>query len=216
MKTIRVLLADDHKLFREGLRQICELAGGFQVAGEAATGEEAVTLALELKPDVVLMDIQMPGMGGIRATGAIASADLPIGIIVLTMYRQDAYLFEAIKAGARGYLLKDCSGDEVIAAIREVARGGGIMPPEIAVMVFEEFRRMAGEGNDPPEERLTGAEMDVLVRVAKGDENRQIAEALNISVKTVANRLYTIFCKLHVKNRTQAALTALRQGWAEL
>ncbi len=216
MKTIRVLLADDHKLFREGLRQICELAGDFQVAGEAATGEEAVAMALELKPDVVLMDIQMPGMGGIRATGAIAAADPHIGIIILTMYRQDTYLFEAIKAGARGYLLKDCSGDEVIAAVREVARGGGIMPPEMAAMVFEEFRRMAGEGNGMPEERLTGAEMDVLVRVAKGEENQQIAEALDITVKTVANRLYTIFCKLHVKNRTQAALTALRQGWAEL
>ncbi|CAK0778000.1 Two component transcriptional regulator, LuxR family [Gammaproteobacteria bacterium] len=216
MNTTTIILADDHRLFREGLHQVCTVVGKFNVVGQAASGEEAVRMARELKPEIILMDVQMPGMGGIPATAAITAENSRIGVIILTMYRQDSYLFEAIKAGARGYLLKDCSGDEAIAAIREVARRGVIMPPEMAAMVFEEFRRVAGEGNHPPEERLTTAEMDVLVRGARGEENQRIAEALNITVKTVANRLYTIYCKLHVKNRTQAALAALRKGWAEL
>lgn len=217
MSRIRVLLADDHHLFREGLRHICETVGGFEVIGEAATGAEAATMARDLMPDVILMDIQMPEMDGVRATAVITAERPDTRIVILTMYRQDSYVFEAIKSGARGYLLKDSSGDDVIAAVRCVAGGGVIMPPEMASLVFEEFRRLAEGGQEgDPDERLTTAEMDVLLMVARGEDNQQIAAALNIAAKTVANRLYTIFCKLHVKNRTQAALAALRRGWAEL
>uniref|UniRef100_UPI00059D224F response regulator transcription factor n=1 Tax=Geotalea uraniireducens TaxID=351604 RepID=UPI00059D224F len=214
---IRVLLADDHQLFREGLRHICEAVGEFEVVGEAATGTEAVTMARDLNPDVVLMDIQMPEMDGVRATAAITCERPDARVIILTMYRQDTYVFEAIKAGARGYLLKDGSGDDVVAAVRSVAQGGVILPPDMASLVFEEFRRLAGDEQDGvPDERLTPGEMDVLLRIAQGDDNRQIAAALNVTTKTVANRLSEIFSKLHVKNRTQAALTALRKGWAGL
>ncbi len=217
MKPIRVLLADDHHLFREGLRHICEAVGGFDVVGEAATGTEAVTMSRDLNPDVALMDIQMPEMDGVRATAAITGERPDARVIVLTMYRHDTYVFEAIKAGASGYLLKDSSGDDVVAAVRCVAQGGAIIPPEMASMVLAEFRRLAEGGRDgSSDERLTAAEMEVLLRVAQGEDNHQIAAALNITTKTVANRLYTIFCKLHVKNRTQAALTALRKGWAGL
>ena len=217
MKPIRVLLADDHHLFREGLRHICEAVGGFDVVGEAATGTEAVTMSRDLNPDVALMDIQMPEMDGVRATAAITGERPDARVIVLTMYRHDTYVFEAIKAGASGYLLKDSSGDDVVAAVRCVAQGGAIIPPEMASMVLAEFRRLAEGGRDgSSDERLTAAEMEVLLRVAQGEDNHQIAAALNITTKTVTNRLYTIFCKLHVKNRTQAALTALRKGWAGL
>lgn len=217
MTKIRILLADDHHLFREGLRHICELVGGFTVVGEAADGEAAVALARSTRPDVVLMDIQMPGMDGVAATAAISGEQPETGIIILTMYRQDGYVFDAIKAGARGYLLKDSSGDAVVEAVRCVARGGAILQPEMAALLCGEFSRLTQDGAPvTPEERLTGAEMHVLVKVAQGEDNHQIAEALDISVKTVANRLYSIFCKLHVRNRTQAALTALRRGWVEL
>jgi DNA-binding NarL/FixJ family response regulator len=215
--TIRVLLADDHRLFREGLRYICATAGGFDVVGEAATGTEAVAMARDLNPDVVLMDIQMPEMDGVRATAVITGERPDAGVVILTMYRQDTYVFEAIKAGARGYLLKDVSGDEVVAAVRYAAQGGVILQPEMASLVFDEFRRLTGEEQDGvPDERLTPGEMDVLLRIAQGDDNRRIAAALHITTKTVANRLSEIFSKLHVKNRTQAALTALRKGWSEL
>lgn len=217
MKPIRVLLADDHQLFREGLRHICEVVGGFDVVGETATGTEAVAMARDLEPDLVLMDIQMPEMDGVRATAAITGERPDARVVIVTMYRQDTYIFEAIKAGAKGYLLKDSSGEDVVAAVRCVAQGGVILQPEMASMVFDEFRRLSGDGQDyVPDERLTPAEMDVLLRIALGDDNRQIAAALSITTKTVANRLSEIFSKLHVKNRTQAALTALRKGWAGL
>jgi DNA-binding NarL/FixJ family response regulator len=212
-----LLLADDHTLFREGVRQVCTVVGGFDVVGEAATGVEAVSLARTLKPDVILMDIQMPEMDGVGATAAITGENPDARVIILTMYRQDTYVFEAIKAGARGYLLKDVSGEELVAAVRCGAQGGVVLPPEMASLLFDEFRRLSGERRDGvPEERLTPGEMDVLLRIARGEDNRQIADALNLTTKTVANRLSEIFAKLHVKNRTQAALTALRKGWAEL
>jgi len=214
---IRVLLADDHRLFREGLRYICATVGGFDVVGEASTGTEAVAMARDLNPDVVLMDIQMPEMDGVRATAVITGERPDAGVVILTMYRQDTYVFEAIKAGARGYLLKDASGDDVVAAVRYAAQGGVMLQPEMASLVFDEFRRLTGEEQDGvPDERLTPGEMEVLLRIAQGDDNRQIAAALHITAKTVANRLSEIFSKLHVKNRTQAALTALRKGWTEL
>lgn len=213
MSSIRVLIADDHRLFRRGLRQICETVGRFEVVGEAENGQEAVELALQLKPDVVLMDIRMPGLDGVEATRRITESHPGIRIIILTMYRQDQYVFEAIKAGARGYLLKDIDEKELIEAIRAVHRGDALINPTLAARLLEEFRRLS---QDVVEEELTPGEMDVLRLVAQGLDNKSIARALGLSERTVTNRLSEIYQKLHVASRTQAALVALRRGWARL
>ncbi|MBC8447960.1 MAG: response regulator transcription factor [Chloroflexi bacterium] len=217
MSPIRVLIADDHRLFRQGLRGICETMGRFEVVGEAANGQEVVDLARQLKPDVVLMDIRMPVLDGVQATGFIAEYAPSVRVIILTMYRQESYVFEAIKAGARGYLLKDIDEQEFVEAVRAVHRGEALIDPGLATRLIEEFRRL----NQPPSEaekgeRLTQGEMDVLLLVAQGENNRTIAQRLAISERTVANRLSEIYQKLQVNNRTQAALLALRRGWAKL
>lgn len=217
MSKIRVLLADDHTLFRQGLRQICEIKGGFEVVGEAANGDEAVHLAEELQPDVSLIDINMPILNGIEATTRIVEANPDARVIILTMYRPDHYVFDAIKAGARGYLLKNADAEELVAGVREVHQGRALIDMHIASRVLDEFRRLR-RGDSPTRDvmELTGGEMDVLQLVATGDDNQAIATQLNISTQTVANRLGVIYQKLQVNNRTQAALVALRRGWAEL
>ncbi len=215
MPRIQVLIADDHRLFREGLRQICEIVGGFEVVGEAENGQEAIDLARQLEPDVILMDIQMPVLDGVQATSLIAEQNPAVGVIILTMYRQDHYVFEALKAGARGYLLKDTDGRALVDAVRAVHRGEALIDPGTAARVLEEFRRLS-QLVSKDSEKLTEGEMDVLRLVAVGEENKTIAGQLSIAESTVANRLREIYQKLHVNNRTQAALTALRRGWVEL
>ena len=217
MSKIRVLLADDHTLFRQGLRQICEIKGGFEVVAEAANGEEAVRLAAELQPDVVLMDINMPVLNGIEATTRILDATPDARVIVLTMYRQDHYVFDAIKGGARGYLLKNADAEELVDGVRDVYQGRALIDSHIAVRVLDEFRRLR-RGDSPAVDlmELTSSEMDVLRLVAAGDDNQAIAAQLNVSTQTVANRLGVIYQKLRVNNRTQAALVALRRGWVEI
>ncbi len=214
MSTIRVLIADDHRLFRRGLRQICETVGHLEVIGEAENGQEAVELTRRLKPDVVLMDISMPVMDGVEATRLIMAHEPTARIIILTMYRQDQYVFEAIKAGARGYLLKDIDEQELVDAVRAVHRGEALIDPGLAARLLEEFRRLSQGGEDA--EELTPGEMDVLRLVAQGLDNRDIADRLGLAERTVANRLSEIYQKLHVANRTQAALLALRRGWISL
>jgi len=215
MSPIRVLIADDHRLFRQGLRYVCQ-AGGIEVVGEAEDGWEAVRLARQLRPDVVLMDIRMPGLDGVEATRLITANQPEVRIIILTMYRQDQYVFEAIKAGARGYLLKDIDEKELVEAIHAVHRGDALINPTLAARLLEEFRRLSqGEVPEGTEE-LTEGEMQVLRLVAQGADNRTVAERLAISERTVANRLSEIYRKLHVNNRVQAALVALRRGWVSL
>jgi DNA-binding NarL/FixJ family response regulator len=217
MPPIRVLIADDHRLFRQGLRQICETVGGFEVVGEAENGQVAVDLAHQLEPDVILMDINMPVLDGVQATSFIAENTPAVRVIILTMYRQDRYVFEAIKAGARGYLLKDIDEEELVKAVRVVHQGEALIDPGLAAKLLNEFRRMgAGTPETDPTERLTQAEMDVLRLVAQGEDNKTIAEQLSLTERTVANRLSDVYQKLHVNNRTQAALFALRRGWAQL
>lgn len=217
MSTIRIILADDHNLFRQGLRQICEIKGGFDVIGEAADGVQAVRLAAELQPDVILIDINMPGLNGINATEQIIQANPDARVIVLTMYRQDHYVFEAIKAGARGYLLKSVDAQALVDGVHRVFQGEAIIDPYIAARVMDEFRRLSQNadavGNT---EQLTSGEMDVLRLVAAGEDNQTIAHKLNLSEQTVANRLRFIYQKLQVNNRTQAAIYALRRGWVDL
>ena len=217
MTTIRILLADDHNLFRQGLRQICEVKGGFTVVGEAANGEQAARLAEELQPDLILIDINMPQLNGIEATAQIMAANPQARIIVLTMYRQDRYVFDAIKAGAKGYLLKNTDAQELIAGIHQVYQGGALLDPHIAARALAEFRRLsqAADESDHVAE-LTAGEMAVLRLVAEGLDNPAIAQRLSLSAQTVANRMRIIYQKLQVNGRTQAALYALREGWADL
>jgi DNA-binding NarL/FixJ family response regulator len=217
MASIRVLIADDHRIVRQGLRHVCEQAGGFTVVGEAENGREAVDMARQLQPDVILMDIHMPVLDGVQATSLVVEDDPSARVIILTMYRQDRYIFEAIKAGARGYLLKDIDEADLVDAIRAVYRGEALVNPNLAARLLDEFRRLSqatDQAGDP--EDLTPGEMEILRLVAQGADNKTVAEELCLSERTVANRLSTIYQKLHVNNRTQAALHALRQGWTSL
>ncbi|MFQ5854840.1 MAG: response regulator [Anaerolineae bacterium] len=217
MRRIRILIADDHTMVRQGLSQICEAESDMKVIGQAADGRQAVLRARSLNPDIVVMDINMPELDGVEATKEITAENPHVGVIILTMYRQDQYVFEAIKAGARAYLLKDADSDELLRAIRAVAEGQALLDPSIAGRMIEEFKRLQddtllAEGLTP----LTDREQDILRLVAQGYENQEIAHQLHLSEKTIRNRLSVIFEKLHVNNRTQAALYALRQGLASL
>ena len=217
MARIRVLIADDHRIFRQGLRQICEILGGFRVVGEAENGREALELAQKLRPDVILMDINMPVLDGVQASRLISENVPSSRVIMLTMYRQDAYVFEAIKAGAQGYILKDADEQELIDTVTAVYRGEALIDPGLASKVLDEFRRLSRlPGGNAPIEDLSPAEMNVLCLVAEGADNKTIAERLSLSERTVANRLSNTYSKLQVNNRTQAALVALRRGWATL
>jgi NarL family two-component system response regulator LiaR len=212
--SIRILIADDHTLMRQGLHEICTSIGRFEVVAEAKDGAEAVDLRRTSHPDVILMDLAMPGMDGVEAIRRIL-ADAPASrIIALTMYREEPYMLAAIRAGARAYLLKTVDASELIAAIEAVHRGEYLVDPVIAARVLGELHLMPKDL--PKFQRLLEKEIEVLRLVAQGRDNREIADALDWSVHTVSNRLRVIFEKLHVTNRTQAALYALRQGWATL
>lgn len=214
---IRILIADDHRLFRQGLRHVFEGCEEIEVVGEAENGRQAVALARRLKPDIVLMDINMPLLDGVQATHLIGEASPASRVIILTMYRNDQYVFEAIKAGARGYLLKDIDEHQLIEAIFSVQRGEALVDPALAAHLLDEFRRLSSQISSPSSiEELNDGEMKVLRLVAQGADNKTVAEQLNLSERTVANRLSEIYRKLHVNSRTQAALVALRKGWAKL
>lgn len=210
---IRLLLVDDHKLFRQGLRQICELETDLEVVGEAGSGPEAIRMAKTTSPDVVLMDINMPGMDGVEATHRLLQALPQLKVVILTMHRQDKYVFEAIKAGAQGYLLKDSEAEELLEAVRAVHRGEALLDPSMAIKVLEEFKRLQQLADRPKElQELSEREMEILRLVGEGLSNQEIAARLYLSGKTVRNRLSVIFQKLQVNNRTQAALLAQRAG----
>jgi len=210
MTPIRILIADDHTLVRQGLRQLCEGVGGFVVAAEAENGDQAVALARSAQPDVILMDIIMPGVDGVQAIRQIMSETPTARIIALTMYRQEQYMLDAIRVGARGYLLKTVDARDLMAAIEAVCRGDYLIDPVIAARVLSELH-LPTPPQVPRAEPLTESEMAVLRLVAQGVDNQSIAQSLHYSVYTVANRLRTIYEKLHVTNRTQAALYALSQ-----
>ena len=204
---IRVLIADDHTVLRHGLRLILDSADGLTVVGEAADGEAAVATALELKPDVVLMDVNMPVIDGIEATRRIRAAQPDIQILMLTISQKDKDLIGAIKAGAKGYLLKSAESSEVIESIQRVASGEAILPPHMMARVLDELANPA-----PEPKQLTERETDILKLVACGLGNKEIAGELHISENTVKTHVRHILEKLNLSNRAEAAAYAVRTG----
>ena len=211
---IRILITDDHAVVREGLRTFISTEPGMEVVGEAKDGVEAVQMACELKPDVILMDMAMPRMGGLEAIQQIKEQCPDAQILVLTSFSDDETVFPAIKAGALGYLLKNTSPDRLLSAIRDVHQDKPSMSSDIASKLMREMQRKSSL--PPTKEPLTEREMDVLKLVAHGMTNQEIADELVISEGTVRTHVSNILSKLHLANRTQAALYALREGLASL
>ncbi|HEX6304277.1 MAG TPA: response regulator transcription factor [Anaerolineales bacterium] len=209
---IRVLIADDHAIVREGLRSLIATDPQLKLVGEASDGEEAVRLFAELLPDVTLLDLMMPRKDGITAIEEIKAGCPEAKILVLTSFVEDEKVFPAIKAGALGYLLKETSPDDLLQAIREVYEGESSLSPAIARKLINELNRPS----DAPQtdEPLSGRELEVLVLIAEGLSNQEIADQLVVSERTVRNHVGNILSKLHLANRTQAALYAVRKGLA--
>jgi NarL family two-component system response regulator LiaR len=213
---IRVLITDDQAIVRKGIQALLATETNVEVIGEAENGKEAIQLVEKLQPDVILMDLQMPEMGGIEAIGHITTSKPNARILVLTSFATDDKVFPAIKAGALGYLLKDSSPEELIQAIRQVHRGESSLHPTIARKVLQELSRPLAPEQSPTSEPLTEREVDVLRLVARGLGNQQIADQLVISEATVRTHVSNILSKLHLASRTQAALYALQKGLASL
>jgi NarL family two-component system response regulator LiaR len=209
METINVMLIDDHRVVRQGLRDFLELQGDIEVIGEASSGEEGVQLARELLPDVVLMDLVMPGIDGVETTRRLKAASPSSRVIVLTSFADDDKVFPAIKAGAISYLLKDISPEDLAHAIRAAQRNEAVLHPEVAAKLMQEFS--APRPNEAPVDQLTPREMEVLRLIAKGKSNKEIADNLVVSEKTIKTHVSNILSKLHLADRTQVAIYALRQ-----
>jgi NarL family two-component system response regulator LiaR len=214
---IRILIADDHAIVRDGTRALLATVGDIEVVAEAENGSEAVAKARSLQPDVILMDIMMPVMDGIEAIGKIVERDPEARILVLTSFAADDQVFPAIKAGARGYLLKDSDSQELVQAIRQVYRGESWLHPKIARKLLRELSTEPPVQKEPSQvDPLTGREVEVLQLVAVGKSNQEIADKLVISEGTVRTHVSNILSKLHLASRTQATLYALREGLASL
>jgi DNA-binding NarL/FixJ family response regulator len=213
---VSVVIADDHPLVRSGLRTVLASAHGIEVVAEASTGAEAVAAAKSLLPDVVVMDLQMPQTNGIDATRQIVAATPNVAVLVLTMFEDDASVFSAMRAGARGYLLKGAEQDEIVRAIHAAAHGEAIFGPAIAQRVIDFFASpgfaSAGAMQAPAFPELTEREREVLDLIADGRSNQAIARTLTISPKTVANHVSNIFAKLHVAGRAEAIVRARDAG----
>ncbi len=213
---IRVLVADDQAIVRKGIHALLATESNIEVVGEAENGKEAIKLVEKLNPDVILMDLQMPEMGGIEAISHITASQPNARILVLTSFATDDKVFPAIKAGALGYLLKDSSPEELVRAIGQVHRGESSLHPTIARKVLQELSRPLAPEQKPTDEPLTEREVDVLRLITRGLGNQQIADRLIISEATVRTHVSNILSKLHLASRTQAALYALQKGLASL
>jgi DNA-binding NarL/FixJ family response regulator len=208
MTTLRILIADDHPLYRDGLSAALN-AAGFEVVGEAADGRQAVALSLDLQPDVVIMDLDMPGKGGIVATRRIAHGSPHVAILVLTMLADDDSVFAALRVGARGYLLKGADRAEIVRAVQTVADGGGVFGASVARRIMEHF---SGRQANEPFPELTDREREVLAMVAAGHNNTAISAQLALAPKTVRNHISNILTKLQVSDRAQAIIRARAAG----
>ena len=211
-RTIRVLVADDHVVVREGLRAVLGSEPDMEVVGEAATGKEVVERAAELRPDVILMDIQMPGINGIEATRRILDVNPKIGVVVLTMFEDDNSVFSAMRAGARGYVLKGAHPSEILKVLRAVAGGEAYFGPEIARRLMSFFSAPKPASPEEAFPELTAREREILDFIAQGHTNAKIAQRLYLSPKTVGNHISHIFTKLQVADRAQAIIRAREAG----
>lgn len=216
MNPIRLLIADDHALFREGLHAILKSVPDIQIVGEAGTGREALSLASDLAPDVILMDIQMPDLNGVEATRLILQTLPGAGVIIVTMLEDDDSLFSSMRAGARGYILKGADKAEMLKSIRAVAAGEALFGPAIAARLLNFFRgRVISKERepDPAFPDLTDREREILTQMTQGMTNADIADRLSISLKTVRNHISSIYNKLQVADRAQAVIRARETGW---
>jgi two-component system response regulator DegU len=232
---IRLLLADDHTLFREGLKRIINLEDDMIVVGECADGKSVLEACRRLEPNVILMDINMPEINGVEATQLIEKANFNTKVIMLSIHDDESYVFESLRKGASGYLLKDMEAESLIQAIRLVAKGQAYVHPKVTGSLIDELKRLSAQENDPDPKQngrdltpihdmknselkmsLTNREEEVLKLMAKGCNNRVIGETLFISEKTVKNHVSSILQKMEVQDRTQAVITAMKNGWVDL
>jgi len=211
---VSVVLADDHQLFREGLRGLLEATGTIAVVGEAGNGEEAIRLVQDLDPHVVLMDVNMPRIDGIRATETITRTCPDTSVIILTMFWEDNYAIQAVRAGAKGYLLKNARSEDVSRAVHLAANGGSAIDPSLAPVLLREYHRMLTRTADdsPRDGALNQRDLTLLRLLAAGYNNRQISSEINLAESTVKNNLSSLFHKIGVRDRTQAVLYAFTEG----
>ena len=213
MKKIRILLADDHKLMRSGLRLLIEQQPDLTVVGEAADGREAVALAKSLRPDVAVMDISMPNLNGIEAAHQITQSHAGLAVIVLSMHPDESYVLRSLKAGAKGYLLKDSAESDLITAVRAVARGKSFFSPAVSKVLLDDYiRKLKRSGAEDAYDLLTPREREVLQLVAEGKSNKEVANLLNLSVYTVETHRSNIMQKLNLKGVPELTLYAVRKG----
>jgi DNA-binding NarL/FixJ family response regulator len=212
MENIRVLIADDHPFYREGVRTMLSVVPEIEIVGEAASGDEAIVQAATLQPDVILMDLKMPGINGVEATRRIRETSPQIGVLVLTMFEANESVFAAMRAGARGYLLKDVNQDEVARAIKAVSRGEAIFSPAIASRLIHYFAALKPAAANLAFPELSDREQEILQLIAQGYNNVTIAERLLLRTKTVQNHVSNIFSKLQVVDRAQAIVRAREAG----
>ncbi len=211
-KTVTVLIADDQTLFREGIKDLLEDEKGISVVGEASNGPEAVAMAKKIKPDVILMDIKLPQMDGVSATRIIRKECPSTNVLILSSYEDEAHVTEAIQAGANGYLSKMLPASELVHALKTFTAEGVMIPQPIMGKLIQGLRQMGGSGYDSAPDSLTATEIKVMALLGKGQSNKEIAAALDCSVKTVKNHLNSIFQKLGVNNRTEAVVKAIEKG----
>lgn len=216
-RSIRVMVVDDHTVIREGLRGMLELASDLDVVGEASNGRDAVVLCAELQPDVVLMDLRMPEMDGLEAISQIKASSTKVEVVILTTYNEDDYIIQGLRLGARGYLLKDTSREQLYDAIRTASRGGSLLPPEVLAKVVahlgdKQVSSQAQSTSHNEDDLLSEREREVLLGVAKGERNKEIAARLGISERTVKAHVANLFAKLGATARGEAIAIAMRKG----
>ena len=214
MTTIKVLIADDHPVVREGISAMLNRERDIEVVGEAASGREAIIRARETKPDIILMDLRMPDIDGVEAMFKIREQDKDVQFIVLTTYDNDEYIFRAIEAGARAYLLKDAPRENLFQAIRSVFRGESVIEPTVASRLLDRFAEMSRQSRET--EEFTERELEVLNLMAKGESNKEIADRLSITQSTVKSHIQSLFQKMNASSRTEVVTRAISRGLIKL